>query len=163
MAQQATAETENPAHAPHVEIDPAGRSLTATVTLPASAERVFHAIASREITLWWVRPGVFDTQTWEGDVRVGGRWQTSGDFRGEPYTLEGQFAEVRPPTALAHTWTNPARPAPSSTVRYDVEPIASGTRLTLRHGDFPVREATEANAAGWETSLRRLAELLSVS
>jgi len=28
--------------------------------------------AGKEITEWWVRPGVFDTREWSGDVRAGG-------------------------------------------------------------------------------------------
>ena len=30
-------------------------------------ERVFQALASNEISEWWLRPGVFDTREWTGD------------------------------------------------------------------------------------------------
>jgi uncharacterized protein YndB with AHSA1/START domain len=60
-----------------------------SVEVAASPERVFRALASNEITQWWVRPGVFDTREWIGDVRAGGRWRASGMTRGEPYVQEG--------------------------------------------------------------------------
>ncbi len=49
----------------------------ATVEVKAPPERVFRALASEEVTRWWVRPGVFDTRRWSGDVRRGGRWRAS--------------------------------------------------------------------------------------
>src|SRR5438477_8747964 len=81
--------------------------ILATVEIAAPPERVFQALASKEIVQWWVRPGVFDTREWTGDVRVGGRWRTSGIARGEPYTLEGEYLEVDPPRKLVHTWQRP--------------------------------------------------------
>jgi hypothetical protein len=50
-----------------------------------------------------------------------------------------------------------------STVTYRLEPTDGGTRITLRRGEFATPEATDANAIGWETSLRRLAETLGSS
>jgi hypothetical protein len=38
-----------------------GSRLSLSVEVAASPERVFRALASNEITEWWVRPGVFDT------------------------------------------------------------------------------------------------------
>ena len=55
----------------------------ASVEIAAPPERVFKALASKEIVNWWVRPGVFDTTEWTGDVRKGGRWRASGTVRGE--------------------------------------------------------------------------------
>lgn len=139
-----------------------GRSATAAVDLAASPERVWTALASDEITDWWVRPGVFDTREWAGDVRPGGDWSGSGVFRGEPYTIDGQFLEVDRPRALSHTW-HPAGAsvASTSTVSYFLEPLDGGTRVTLTHGPFASPEATEGNAVGWRTSFERLAELLA--
>src|SRR5437763_3878314 len=135
-------------------------SIIATVEIAASPERVFQALASREIIDWWVRPGVFDTREWTGDVRVGGRWRTSGIGRGRPYSLEGEFVEVDPPRKLVHTWHPVGSPDPPSTVTYIVEPSGQGTRLTLRHTGMSSRDAAMANAVGWETSLARLGEIL---
>jgi hypothetical protein len=58
--------------------------ILASVEVAASPEGVCRALASNEITHWWVRPGVFDTREWTGDVRAGGRWRASGMTRGDP-------------------------------------------------------------------------------
>ena len=82
----------------------------ASVDVAAAPERVFQAMASKEITEWWVRPGVFDTRAWTGDVRAGGRWRASGMTRGEPYVQEGEFLEVESPRWLVHTWERAGTP-----------------------------------------------------
>jgi uncharacterized protein YndB with AHSA1/START domain len=135
----------------------------ATVEIEATPERVLRALASEEICQWWVRPGVFDTREWSGDVKVGGRWRASGVARGNPYTLEGEFLEVDPPRKLVHTWRTVGASGPAgveSTVSYVLEPTESGTRITLRHWGSGTRQTTEANGRGWETSFEKLVELL---
>ena len=49
--------------------------IMASVEVSATPERVFLALTTGEITEWWVRPGIFDTREWTGDVRVGGPWR----------------------------------------------------------------------------------------
>jgi uncharacterized protein YndB with AHSA1/START domain len=141
--------------------DPATGDLLAAVELCAAPERVFRALASPEITEWWVRPGVFDTREWAGEVRVGGRWRAAGMTRGQPYAQEGEFLRVQSPEVLVHTWEGAARPGESSTVTYRLEPVAAGTRVTLRHAGFASRDVCEAFAIGWQTSFDRLAEILA--
>ncbi len=135
-------------------------SIVATVEVAAPAGRVFEALASHAVVDWWVRPGVFDTREWIGDVRVGGRWQASGLGNGRPYTLEGEFLEVDPPARLVHTWRAAGAPGAPSTVTYVLEPVDAGTRVTLRHAGFASRDVCLNTAIGWETSFERLAELL---
>jgi uncharacterized protein YndB with AHSA1/START domain len=84
----------------------------ASVEIGAAPERVFRALASDEIVDWWVRPGVFRTTKWAGDVRVGGRWRASGEVNGQLFALEGEFLEIDPPRKLVRTCTGPALRAP---------------------------------------------------
>src|SRR5207247_2103325 len=84
--------------------DPANGQILASVEIAATPERVFRALSSAEVADWWVRPGVFNTSEWRGDVRVGGRWRSAGVARGEAYAIEGEFLEVDPPRKLAFTW-----------------------------------------------------------
>jgi uncharacterized protein YndB with AHSA1/START domain len=135
--------------------------IVATVDIGVPPERVFRALTSEEITKWWVRPGVFDTREWSGDVRVGGKWRASGIGNGNPYTLEGEFTEIDPPRKLVHTWGPVGRPMPPSLVTYTLEPIEGGTRLTLRHSGIVAPAMFENTSVGWETSLESLVELLS--
>jgi uncharacterized protein YndB with AHSA1/START domain len=132
----------------------------ATVEVPASAERVFDALASDEICRWWVRPGVFDTREWTGDVRPGGRWRAAGVGGGRPYVLEGQFLEVDRPHRLVHTWTLGGTPEATTTIECVLEAADGGTRVTLRQSRFAARATCAATAIGWETSFEQLARLL---
>jgi uncharacterized protein YndB with AHSA1/START domain len=135
--------------------------ILASVEIAETPERVFRALASEEITAWQMRPGVFDTREWTGDVRVGGRWRTAGLTRGQPYVQEGEFLEVDFPRRLVHTWNGLGRPEAPSTATFVLEPVgAERTRVTLRHAGFASRDRCSAFAAGWETSFRRLAEIL---
>jgi uncharacterized protein YndB with AHSA1/START domain len=131
-----------------------------SVEIAAPPKRVFRALASHEVVHWWVRPGVFNTAEWTGELRVGGRWRASGLFRGEPYATEGEFLEVDPPRRLAHTWQGVGAPGAPTTVAYVLEGIDGGTRITLRHSGFTSREACANFGVGWETSFERLAEIL---
>ena len=90
-------------------------SVVASGEIAKAPERVFQALASREVIDWWVNPGVFDTREWSGDVRVGGRWSASGMARGAPYTLTGEFVEVDPPRKLVQTWQMKGTPGTPST------------------------------------------------
>jgi uncharacterized protein YndB with AHSA1/START domain len=141
--------------------DAATGQLLASVDIAATPERVFRALASNEITSWWVRPGVFDTRKWTGDVRVGGRWRAAGMARGQPYEQGGEYLEVDSPRMLVHTWDSAGTVAAPSKVTYLLEPIDKGTRLTLRHVGFASRDVCHQFAIGWETSLERLAEILA--
>jgi uncharacterized protein YndB with AHSA1/START domain len=141
--------------------DLAEGQLLASVEIAAAPERVFRALASKEITEWWVRPGVFDTREWTGDVHVGGRWRAAGMTRGQPYVQEGEFLEIESPRKLVHTWEGAGTPGARSTVTYLLERVDGRTRLTLRHAGFASRDVCNAFAIGWETSFERLAEILA--
>ncbi len=134
--------------------------VVASVEIARAPERVFQALTSQEIIEWWVNPGVFDTREWSGDVRVGGRWRASGIARGAAYVLEGEFLEVDPPRKLVQTWHRAGTPDAPSTVTYLLEPIAGGTRLTVRHTDIATPELRNNMSAGWRTSCDRLSEIL---
>ena len=146
---------------PRAVADLAEGLILATVEIERSPERVFDALASQEITSWWVRPGVFDTREWNGDMRVGGAWRASGMARGRPYSLEGDFTEVNRPKRLVHTWHTVGVADSPTTVTYVLEKIDGGTRITLRHSGFSSRETCINTCIGWETSFEQLVRFLS--
>jgi uncharacterized protein YndB with AHSA1/START domain len=142
--------------------DLAAGSILATVEIAAPPARVFVALASEEIVDWWVRDGFFRMTEWTGDVRPGGRWRGAGvRGNGAPFVLEGEFLEVDPPRRLVHTWFLIGAPGKPTTVSYLLEPIAGGTRVTLRHEGLATRESSSSTMLGWETSFERLAEALA--
>ena len=133
----------------------------ARVEIGAPPERVFRALASDEIVDWWVRPGVFRTTKWTGDVRVGGRLRASGEVNGQLFVLEGEFLEIDPPRKLLHTRHRVETPDAPTAVTYLLEPLSQGTRITLRHTGFTSPESCTATSVGWETSFERLADILA--
>jgi len=144
----------------HLTVDPTNKTLEASVELAASPERVFKALTSSEITEWWVRPGVFDTREWSGDLRAGGRWKATGVSRGQPYAATGEIIDVDPPTRLVHTWDGVGGTNAPSTLTYALERLPKGTRLVLRQSGFASETACREFALGWETSFTRLSQIL---
>lgn len=130
--------------------------ILASVEIDASPERVFRALVSQEIIDWWVRPEVFDTREWTGEVRVGGRWRTSGFGSGRPYELEGEYLDLDPPTKLMHTWHLVGMPGEPTIVTYVLDETDGRTRITLRHSGFASGDACRATCIGWETSFEQL-------
>ena len=133
-------------------------NILASVEIAAPAGRAFQPLTSAEIASWWVKPDVFETREWTGDVRIGGRWRASGvRVDGTPWTLEGEFLEVDPPRRLVHTWQPPGAPGTPSVVTYLLEVIEGGTRLTLRHTGVMPADACMGACMGWESCLAHLA------
>jgi uncharacterized protein YndB with AHSA1/START domain len=136
--------------------------ILASVEIAAPPERVFRALASPEITEWWLAPGIFRTTEWSGELRVGGRWRAVGNVGGnERFELEGEFLEIDPPRKLVHTWHRAGTPGKPTVVTYLLEPLDGGTRITLRHAGFAPDGRFATTCHGWETSFECLAELLA--
>lgn len=146
----------------HAAADLSAGFILATVEVAALPERVFAALTSADVIDWWVRPGVFDTRTWDGNAAPGGRWRTSGVGPQGPYELSGEYLEVDPPRLLVHTWEDPGAPGSTSKVTYNLSAIDRGTRVTLRQeGEFAAPIVCANVAIGWETSLAQLAQMLA--
>jgi len=123
--------------APRAVADLSEGVVHASVEIAASPERVFRALASEEQIAWWSTHSDYQTTKWQGDLRVG-----------------GEFLEVDPPHKLVHTW-RPGWESPHvTTVTYHLEPIPSGTRVTVRHEGFTGRaESCRSHSEGWERVL----------
>jgi len=140
---------------PHAMADLARGTIVASVEIAAAPERVFRALSSEEIVRWWGSPETYRTTHWIGDVRVGGAWRSEGTgANGEPFRVEGMYLEVDPPRRLVQTWRYSWGGGGETTLSYELEPIAGGTRLRVRHGGFaPHSEACSGHATGWERVL----------
>ena len=60
-----------------------------------------------------------------------------------------------------HAWQRLGTPSPPTRVTYVLEPLDSGTRVTLEQSGFTSAEACANTAIGWEPSFDRLAEILA--
>lgn len=129
------------------------------ITIKAPIERVFETLLSKDIIQWWIRPGVFDTTSWQGDVRVGGAWQTEGTISGQFYTLKGTYLELTKPTKLIHTYGEKTPWGPT-TVSYKLESKDNDTLVILKHDGFTSPSKCEGNALGWETCFQALKKML---
>jgi len=130
--------------------DLAEGTILAVVEIAASPERLFRALTSPEVVEWWGQAGIYRTTDWTGDLRVGGRWRSSGvGADGVEFAVEGEFVEVDPPRRLSYTWQPSWSPGKTTTVHFRFDPIEGGTRLTLRHDGFSAPESCEAHSHGW--------------
>ncbi len=154
---------------PRAVADLAGGFILATVEVDAEPEQLFSALTSDAVTSWLVRPGVWDTRTWESDVRPGGEWATSGVSPRGPFGITGTYQVVESPHRLVQTWQmalhGSADGLPEilfdSEVEYVLSSVDAGTRLTLRHTGFSGADQCARNCLGWETSLAALRELFN--
>lgn len=141
--------------------NPETGDVEARAVFDTSPERLFRALVTNEICNWWVRPGVFNTEEWTGDVRKGGRWAAAGVGGGQPYQLEGEYITVDEPRKLSHSWKPVGAPIEAAMLTYDLQPQSDGVQMKLRHTGLPNAEISEKTRAGWETSLKRLKEIIA--
>lgn len=148
------------------------------VTLKAPRERVWSAISdSREFGRWF---GAEVDGAFEPGARLAARIvPTEVDPEvaklQEPYVgmpFEIVVEEVEPPRALSFRWhpgsadTEEVKDEPMTLVRFELEPVAEGTRLTITESGFDAlplerrAEAYEENEGGWEHQSRLIAKYL---
>jgi uncharacterized protein YndB with AHSA1/START domain len=128
----------------------------ASVEIAAPPERVFRALTDpNEVVRWWGSPETYQVDDFGADLRVGGRWHSRGrSADGKPFEARGEFFEIDPPRLIVQTWIPDWAPGLKTKLTYRLEPIAGGTRLTLRHEGFGAnREAFEGHTRGWERVL----------
>jgi uncharacterized protein YndB with AHSA1/START domain len=136
--------------------------LLASIEIKASPERVFRAIASEEIAMWWGSPDLYRVTRWSGDLQVGASWRSEGvGHDGVPFEVSGEFLEIDRPRKLVHTWKPQWVSGPATKVTYMLEPIEGGTRVTVRHEGFgDAVESCRSHANGWERVFTWLATWL---
>lgn len=142
-----------------------GDIVLATVDVPAPPERVFTALMTDECERWWGKPDVYTTEAWRADLRPGGAWSLITrlpDGTGLP--ASGEFLELVRPTRVVQTrrydWDHPTLGRRATRVTTLLDPIDGGTRVTVRHEGFAVRQPAFEHAGGWERLLDWLRDYL---
>jgi uncharacterized protein YndB with AHSA1/START domain len=134
----------------------------AAVEIAAPPERVFRAITSAEIAEWWGSAETYRVTRWTGEVHPGGWWRSEGrSADGTSFAVSGDIVEVEPPSLLVQTWRYDSKPDEVTRVRFRIEPIPGGSRLTVRHEGFGTRDACESHGHGWEGVLTWLAAFVT--
>jgi uncharacterized protein YndB with AHSA1/START domain len=140
--------------------DVSSGSLLAVVEIAVAPERVFRALTDpQEVPRWWGSPDQYRVTEYQADLRVGGRWKSVGrSADGSTFAVTGEFLEIDPPRRLVHTWIADWDGGATTTIRYQLESIPEGTRVTVRHEGFADRAAScQGHAEGWERVLGWLA------
>jgi uncharacterized protein YndB with AHSA1/START domain len=132
-------------------------AVTVTRTFKARPERVFAAFENpAELARWMVQPGS-TTEVQALDVRVGGpvsvqmRWDNGTSIR-----LSGTFRRVEKPSLLEFTWEMEGDDTNNGVVTVELEPLGTGTQLTLTHDGLtgPAKTYSEAGWNGWFDGLQ---------
>lgn len=112
-----------------------------------------------ELAAWWGSDDMYRTSDWKLDLRSGGKWSARAQGAdGTAMTLDGEFLEVDPPRRLVFTWRPSWDGYAVTTVRYDLEPTAAGTRVRVTHSGFGDRDMAAAGTGeGWKRVLEWLA------
>lgn len=123
------------------------------VQIAAPPDRVFQALTDpTQLLRWWGQQGMYHGTKWSTDVRPGGQWRCEGvsDTDGSAYSVSGEYLEVDPPRLLTHTWIASWSDAMKTTVRWELEPVAGGTRIRLNHSGFAGAPAVaKGHYDGW--------------
>jgi uncharacterized protein YndB with AHSA1/START domain len=130
-------------------------TILAVVEIAATPERVFRALTTDEVASWWGSPELYQVTDWSADLRVGGAWRSGGRGKdGHSFQVTGEYLEIDPPKKLVHTWKAEWDGGETTIVRYQLDAIPGGTRVTLRHDGFGERaQSCQGHADGWERVL----------
>lgn len=125
----------------------------AVVEIAAPPERVFEALTTpAQLAAWWGSATMYRTHDWKCDVRPGGEWSciaTTADGVTKS-TVSGRYVEIDPPRRLEYTWNPSWDTGPETVIRYELEAIATGTRVKVVHRGFGDRvESCRGHEAGW--------------
>ena len=135
----------------------------AEIEIAAAPDRVFRALTDpAELAAFWGSDDMYRTFDWKIDLRPGGAWSAlARGADGTEMTVDGEYIEVDPPRLLVFTWRPSWDDYAVTTVRYDLEPTATGTRLRVTHTGFVDRDMAAAGTGeGWKRVLEWLAEHL---
>lgn len=137
------------------------------IDIAATAERVWQAL-THETEAWWHPPFTLLPESRAGSVRLKIPEEVGGSVieqDGDRKAVWGQLVEVAPEESLAFTSRVCGADAAAGTVRFTLEPIEDGVRLTFRQEAIGVfgNGMHAAVNQGWQDKLQRMQEHLSTT
>jgi uncharacterized protein YndB with AHSA1/START domain len=140
-----------------------GGMIKAEIEIAAPPQRVFRSLTDpAELAAWWGSDEMYRTTEWTVDLRPGGRWSTVAlGADGSRMTVDGEYLEVDPPRRLVYTWRPSWDDYAETTVRFDLVPTATGTRVLVTHSGFGNRaEQAAGTGEGWKRVLEWLGQFV---
>ena len=142
-------------HVPVVHSMTNGETVMASADIGAPAERIFQALVTDEVERWWGSADTYRMVDWSADLRIGGRWKvTVRTADGRDLPESGDLLDIEAPRRIVQTrayeWDHPTLGRRQTTVAWLLQPIATGTRVTICHGGFTgLSDAAAEHAEGW--------------
>jgi uncharacterized protein YndB with AHSA1/START domain len=146
---------------------PDDRTLSMVHTFDAAPERVFAAWTDPAQFAEWFGPRGMKTTHCRLDLRVGGRWELTGEGLGTQRAISGRYLAVDPPRLLSFTWAwheTGSLDTPrehETTVTLEFRPVGARTELTLTHARFRDTTGAANYRWGWTGSFEKLGEFLA--
>ncbi len=137
------------------ETDPS-TTIFKEIVINASPQKIFDALTEPEqLVQWWGDEEMYRCTQMECDLRVGGKWRTTGvSANGEPFAVEGIYRAVEPPHLLEYTWNYDWGRDPGETiVRFELTELGGATIVRVTHSGFTDPVSREAHKHGWDRVL----------
>jgi uncharacterized protein YndB with AHSA1/START domain len=138
-------------------------TILSTADIGAPPEAVYRALTTAELERWWGSDELYWSREFTADLRVNGPWSITVRWaNGDIVLATGEFIELDAPRKIVQTRSfeppHPLLGKRETTLTFQLEPIDSGTRVTLRDEGFAGRPAAcTFNAGHWEVVLGWLA------
>jgi uncharacterized protein YndB with AHSA1/START domain len=137
-------------------------AIVSEIHIAAQPERVFQALIDPEQVLkWWGQDGLYRCTKFNADLRVGGKWLSSGvGPDGNNFAVSGEFLEVDPPRLLVYSWVASWTGDAKTTVRWNLVPADRGTLVRIQHIGLAQYPQIAQSYRGWPRMLGWLQALL---
>jgi len=147
------------------QVTPDNNVILAEIFIAAPPDRVFQALTDpAQMSQWWGEKGLYRITENKVDLRVGGKWSSSGvGADGKPFSVDGEYLEIDRPHLLVYTWNPSFYHIVKTTVRCELEArdvhelqhrgpqrVGTGTLVKIRQEGFAGdMEAAVGHSKGW--------------
>ena len=143
-------------------VTPDGDAIISEIRIASPPEQVFQALVDpRLVVQWWGEPGIYRCTNFQADLRVGGKWKSTGlDGGGNNFEAAGEYLEIDRPRLLVSTWTATWTGDVQTTIRWELEAKDGGTLVRIQHSGFLAHPQLAQSYRGWPRMLGWLQALL---
>ena len=136
-------------------------AIASEIHIAVAPERVFEALVDPgQLVQWWGQNGVYRCTHFSADLRVGGKWRSSGEGPQGSFEVTGEYLQIEPPCLLVYSWVASWTGAAKTTVRWELTPSDQGTLVRIRHSGLAAYPEIAQSYRGWPRMLGWLQALL---